>query len=66
MPTTHPQRLAEVEALMQAGRGLTAFTHETIDKVWVKDPSFHAPANATDVVVWTEYAGGNAANAYGL
>ncbi len=66
MPTIHAQRLAEVATLMHAGRGLVAFTHETIDKVWVKDPSFHAPANATDIVVWVEYSGGAAATAYGL
>ncbi len=66
MPTTFAQRQAEIATLMAAGLGLEAYADEIVDKVWVKDPTFHAPANATDVVVWTEDAGGAAASAYGL
>ena len=66
MPTTFSQRQTEAETLMRSGKGLVAVALADRDIILVKDPSFHAPANATDVVVWKEYAGGSTLAAYGL
>ena len=63
---TFAQRQAEAQLLMSSGKGLTAIALADKDIVLVKDPDYHAPANATDVVVWVQYAGGAAQTAYGL
>jgi hypothetical protein len=65
MATTAGERELIAQRIMQLGTGVIAIPNPrgaSVDAVLIKEPDYHVPANATDIVCWVEMTG-DAANA---
>jgi len=67
MATNATERESIAQRAMQLGRGVVAIANPrgaTVDAILIKEPDYHAPANAADIVIWKEYTGDAANSAY--
>jgi hypothetical protein len=67
MATNATERELIAQRIMQLGTGVLAIANPcgaAVDAILIKEPDYHVPANATEVVVRKEYTGDAANSAY--
>jgi hypothetical protein len=68
MATNATQRFNMAQKLMRDGTAVAIPNPRgsAVDAILVKEFDLHAPANATDIVIWKEYTGNACNTAYSL